>query len=575
MKTYSVRKSIPESAEKELSKYPPLTRGLLFHRGIENAEEAELFLNPDYILHTHDPFLLPGMEKAVPRILSAIDKSEKICIYSDYDMDGIPGAIVLHDFFTKIGYKNFENYIPHRHDEGFGLNHEAMEKIAGGGVKLLITVDCGVADVSEVEGMQKRGVDVIITDHHELGDILPPAFAIVNPKCKTDGKNYPCDMLCGAGVAYKLVQGLLKSKNFGLKDGVEKWSLDMVGMATCADMVPLRGENRVFAYYGMKVLRKSPRVGLLKLFRKLKVNQAEITEDDIGFTIAPRVNAASRMGVPMEAFKLLATTNETEADTLSDYLNKINDERKGIVASMVKEMRKKISEREKNEVMLPVLVMGNPSWKPSLLGLAANTLMESHARPVFLWGRDGGNEGHLKGSCRSDGSVYLNALMKETKPGTFLEYGGHHLAGGFSVSAEKIHLLENELASAYEKIRQQGFTPEENFADARMSLDDLNWNTFREIERFAPFGVGNHKPIFLFDGIEIADVKLFGKEKNHLELGFQNSKNKRVSALSFFSSPEDFGVPLQQGNKINLVATVEKSTFRNFPELRLRIVDIN
>ncbi len=349
--------------------------------------------------------------------------------------------------------------------------------------------------------------------------------------------------------------------------------LDMVGMATCSDMVPLHGENRVFAYYGMKVLRKSPRVGLLKLFRKLKVSQKDITEDDIGFTIAPRVNAASRMGVPMEAFRLLATSDETEADRLSDYLNSINDERKGIVASMVKEMRKKLSERGEGEAMRSVLVMGNPSWRPALLGLAANALMETHARPVFLWGRDGGAEGSLRGSCRSDGSVYLTSLMKEATPGIFLEFGGHHMAGGFTIATEKVHLLEDELGKAYEKVRQAGFVPEEKFADAKLALSDVNWNTWGEIERFAPFGVGNPKPVFLFENADIALVKQFGKEKNHLEIVFNKDNGKKVSAFAFFSSPKNFKVPLEAGFRVNLLATMEKSTFRNFPELRLRIVE--
>ncbi|MDD4989386.1 MAG: DHH family phosphoesterase, partial [Candidatus Pacebacteria bacterium] len=261
MKSYRVKESIPKDAEKELAEYPELTRHLLFHREIKKRDTAKVFLNPDYYVHVHDPFLLLGMEKAVERILRAIEKKEKICIYSDYDMDGIPGAIVLSDFFKKIGYfENIRVYIPHRHDEGFGLNHDALLDIAKEGAKLLITIDCGIADPKEVAHANRLGLDVIVTDHHLPGPKLPEAFAILNPKCSP---KYPFQDLCGSGVVFKLIQAILKKNNFGLKEGVEKWLLDMVGMATCSDMVPLVGENRVFAHYGLKVLRKSPRVGLM------------------------------------------------------------------------------------------------------------------------------------------------------------------------------------------------------------------------------------------------------------------------------------------------------------------------
>ncbi|MDD5068556.1 MAG: single-stranded-DNA-specific exonuclease RecJ [Candidatus Pacebacteria bacterium] len=573
MKSYSTRACLPKDAEKELEAFPELTRHLLFHRGIQNGEDAKTFLNPDYISHVHDPFLLSGMEKAVQRILKAIEKKEKICIYSDYDMDGIPGAIVLSDFFKRIGYKeNIRVYIPHRHDEGFGLNHDAIEDIAKEGAKLLITIDCGIADPKEVAHANSLGLDVIVTDHHLPGKILPEAFAIINPKCSPE---YPFQDLCGSGVVFKLVQALLLKNDFGLKEGTEKWLLDMVGMATCSDMVPLVGENRVFAQYGLKVLRKSPRVGLVKFFAKNRVNQRDLTEDDIGFTIAPRINAASRMGDPMQAFRLLSTDDEAEADELSDYLNQVNDERKGVVASMVKEMKRKISERFAKKEMPKVLVMGNPLWRPSLLGLAANTLMEAHSRPVFLWGRDGGDgEGALKGSCRSDGSVSLVGLMQATRPGVFAEFGGHHMAGGFTVISDKVHFLEEELEHAYEKAREAYEKPDALVADKKLLLEDVNWQTYGEIEKLAPFGVGNAKPVFLFDKVAIEEVKQFGKEKNHLELIFRKADGRKVSAISFFSSLKDFEVPIEKGSSVNLVASMEKSTFRNFPELRLRIIDI-
>ena len=450
---------------------------------------------------------------------------------------------------------------------------EAVKEFGKNGAKLLITIDCGIADVKEVERLNELGIDVIITDHHELGDVIPPAFAILNSK-QTDCF-YPEKMLCGAGVIFKLIQALIAKKglDWQIKEGAEKWFLDMVGIATLSDMVPLVGENRIFAYYGLKVLRKSPRVGLMKLLRKIKVEQRHITEDDIGFTISPRINAASRMGAPMDAFRLLSTSDETIADELSSHLIKLNDERKGLVASMIKEMKHTIASRDDSADKKDAIVLGNPKWKPSLLGLAANTLMQENFCPVFLWGREGENV--LKGSCRSPSHVSLVNLMKSLPEGILLDYGGHALSGGFSVSHEKILLLETEIIIALKKIKvDDDDASQEIFIDKKMSIDDANWETYKSIEKLAPFGAGNPKPLFLFEKIKIEAVKNFGKEKSHLEIIFKKSDGKNISAIGFFMKGDEWELELKEGEKINLVATMEKSVFRGFPELRLRIVDI-
>ena len=558
---------------------------LLFNRGIKTAKEAEEFLNLDYENGIHDPFLMKGMEEAVARVLRAIEANEKIVIWSDYDADGIPGAVVLHDFFKKIGFKNFENYIPHRGDEGFGLNFKAIEELAKNGAKLLITVDCGIADVEETARAQELGIDVIITDHHEPTTGQPgkisPALMILNPKQKDC--NYPNKNLCGAGVAFKLVQGLIKklmissSTKLGTapQRGWEKWLLDMVGLATLSDMVPLIGENRIFAHFGLLVLRKSPRLGLQQLLWRLKINQRFLSEDDIGFMIAPRINAASRMGQPFDAFKLLISTDEVEAGKLAAHLDKINQERKGLVAAITKEVRKIMSTRQS---VRRVIVVGNPDWRPSLLGLVANALKDDHGKPVFLWGRDG--NAILKGSCRSDG-VNLVALMTEARE-IFVEFGGHALSGGFTVAEEKIHILEEELDQAYERLVQ--LIPSHQWAssgqvklemaDAVLSLDEVNADTYGIIEKLGPFGVGNPKPIFLLKNVSPKIVRQFGREGNHLEIIFENSVGEKISAIGFFQKADDFGQPVKAGDSFNLAVTLERSYFRRLPEIRLRLVDI-
>lgn len=574
MKKYALRETIPTDVSENLKQYDELVRQLLHARGLSDADSAEKFLNPNYDLHLHDPYLLKDMEKAVKRILKAIEKNEMIGIFSDYDADGIPGGVVLHDFFKKIGYTNFVNYIPMRNEEGFGLNVSAIENLVSQGVKLIITIDCGITDIEEVETANKNKVDVIITDHHIPGKKLPKAFAIINPKQKDC--EYPEKMLCGSGVIFKVIQGVIvklkETNDDRWKEGHEKWLLDMVGLATLSDMVPLTGENRVLSYYGMKVLNKSPRVGLQRLFSLLKINQQKATEDDIAFMITPRINAASRMGLPRDAFQLLSTMDEVEAGVLAEHLNKINDERKGVVGSMVKEIKKRIEARD--EDMRHVLVFGNPEWKPSLLGLVANSFSDEHLRPVFFWGREGSNGSSIiKGSCRAGGDTDVVKLMEKVKD-VFIDYGGHKGAGGFSVSQENIHTLEDRLNEAFVELMEEDKIITDTLLDKKLSLDDVNWNTHRSVEKFAPFGLENPKPLFLFENIEVVQFKLFGKEKNHLELKFRNSKGKDVPAMAFFCTGEKFPVPVKEGSKINLVATMEKSEFRNFPELRLRIVDI-
>lgn len=588
MPNYTVEKALSSDTEKELLAYSPLLRQLLSARGLTTKELAEAFTAPDYEKHTHDPFLMKDMEKAVERILRAIQNNERVAIFSDYDADGIPGAVALHDFFKKIGYANFENYIPDRHNEGFGLNRGAVEQLKNSGTKLLITIDCGITDTLEVARANELGVDVIITDHHlprpsAEGGLGPAAYAILNPK--QSGCAYPEKMLCGSGVIFKLIQALcfrirsdVQCSMFHVPSlGWEKWLLDMVGLATLSDMVPLTGENRIFAHFGLKVLRKSPRKGLSELLSILRVNRRELNEDDIGFSISPRINAASRMGAPMDAFRLFVTEDDDEARFLAEHLNRINDERKGKVASLVKEVRIIVAKRHEDKEPT-VVVAGNPNWRPALLGLVANALVEDYCKPVFVWGRDlsakkAGCGGELKGSCRSDGSVDVNLLMQEARS-VFSDFGGHAEAGGFSVALEKVHLLEAELESAYEKVwKGRGSETAQYVVDARLSFDEMDLDLWREVSKLAPFGVGNPKPLFLFEKAVVIRVEQFGKEKKHLKLVFEKSNSEKVSAVKFFAQHGDFG-GIFPGQNINFLAHLEKSTFGNYPELRLRIVDI-
>ena len=581
-----------------MQRYGELLRTLLEKRGITDEKKADIFLNPDYERDFHDPFLMRDMEKVCVRIFESVEADEKIIIYADYDADGIPGAVILQDLFKKINYpievyphtkenevyKNAQGisfsygvgvYIPQRNSEGYGLNMEAIKEFGDKGIKLLITIDLGITAVAEVAQAQAEGIDVIITDHHIPLEILPRAYAILNPKVD----NYPEKMLCGAGVVFKLIQGFIKKYGefYKIKEGWEKWMLDMAGLATLSDMVPLQGENRAIAFFGIKVLRKSPRPGLQKLLAKINIEQKYLTEDDIGFMVVPKLNAASRMDDPKRAFELLSTDDEGEAGVLTNHLSKINDERKLIVASIMREVKKKFEKREMKEV----IVVGNPAWRVGVLGLVAGKLMDEYDRPVFVWGKD--ENDLIKGSCRSPGFVSVVELMLKNKD-SFLEYGGHELAGGFTVHSDKIHFLEEILSESLRTILEtRKDSPCEDLSktkpDITCDLGYVNMKNWKEIEKIAPFGIANPKPTFLFKNIKIEKIKKFGKNGSgeHLEITFSDAKENKqnkVVAISFFSNHDSFDKPISEGINIDLLATFDLSRFRGREELRLRIIDI-
>lgn len=603
MPTYKLRKLQGDS----------LLDHLLHSRGITDQTEKTAFLSPNYDLGTHDPFLLKDMQKVVERILRAVAQGEKICIYSDFDADGIPGAVVLHDFFKKISYTNTFHYIPDRHVEGFGIHRPALEQIIAQGASLIISIDCGIAEIENSTWIKTQkvetvradgssslsGVDLIITDHHTPGAVLPDAFAIINPK-QSDCQ-YPEKMLCGSGVIYKVVQALCqtirdgqkngdeKFANFSeIKEGWEKWLLDMVGLATLSDMVPLRGENRIFAYFGLTVLRKTPRLGLIKLFKSLKMNPAHMTEEDIAFMITPRINAASRMASPMDAFHLLSTTDDAEADRLVEYLNNLNTERKTRVAHLVKAIKKSIEERGLQDK--DIIVVGNPDWQPPVLGLVATNIVRDYGKPVFLWGR--GEDKTIKGSCRAPDGFDVVKIMREVPEtdGLFLNLGGHVAAGGYSIASDKIHTFEEKILEAHKRLGEVSSNSDmtdasgdpagqilgEILVDKVLSAGEVGRNIWSVIEKVGPYGESNPKPLFMMQGIMVLDIKFFGKTKEHLELRLQDAlTGEETKAIKFFAKEDKvIEEKLKIGEVADLVVHMEKSMFKNYPEYRLRIVDI-
>jgi single-stranded-DNA-specific exonuclease len=553
---------IPDKAVEELRSYDPLVQRLLFNRGIDTKAAAEDFLNPDFEKR-HDPFLMPDMEKAVVRLFEAIEAEERVVIYADYDCDGIPGGVVMSDFLKEIRYENFEVYIPHRHNEGYGLKKPAIDKFAADGVRLLITVDLGITNREEVAYAEVNDIDVIVTDHHEPPEDLPKAYAIVNPKVG----DYPDQMLCGAGVAFKFVEAFLSKyrEYFKVKEGWEKWLLDMVGLATLSDMVPLVDENRIFAHFGIMVMKKNRRLGMQKLLSKLRIYPRNLQEEDLTFSVAPRINAASRMAEPIRAFELLSADSIELADERVKLLTDLNDERKKLVAQYMKKAKSVLKERQERDVV----VIGDTTWQVGVLGLVAGKLADEHKKPTFVWGGNGGDE--LKGSCRSDGVTNLVEMMNGLPEDSLLQFGGHEQAGGFSLSKKQVHVFEDRLVEVYQKVKKEVTEIPVIDVDAHLTLRDINRDTVKNLKMLAPYGVGNPKPFFMFDNVLIKSARNFGKQKNHLELILSDGGVDK-KAIAFFKVVDDYN--LEDGQKRSVIASVEESFFAGKYEIRLQVIDI-
>lgn len=576
---FRTHEPIDPALREALKEYDDLTADLLVRRGIQSAEEAEAFVSPSYEKHIGDPLLILNMPKAATRIAEAINGGERITVWSDYDCDGIPGGTLFHDFLKKAG-ANFDNYIPHRHEEGFGVNVAGVEKLAASGTKVMITVDCGITDVEPIARAKELGIDVILTDHHLPHEVVPPAFAVVDPK--QEGETNTFRDFCGAGLAWKLACAVIAIGRASghawsekIPAGWEKWLLDMAGLATIADMVPLLGENRVIAKYGLLVMRKSPRLGLQALCKAARVNQRFITEDDVGFMIAPRVNAASRMGNPRDAFELFTTDDEVRANELAKELEKVNRSRRASGAAITRAAKERLEERALAGTIPPVIAMGDPDWRPGLLGLVANSLAEEYERPVFLWGREGGTT--LKGSCRAGRKGISVVALIEAAVDTFEQGGGHAASGGFTLRDDAVFDFEARMAAALETLAHAGIAAEPIRADGELNAQVTLREVLKRLERLAPYGMNNPKPIFAFRDVTLRNVSWFGKANEHLKLSVARDEFESVDAVAFYARRElgKSCETLEAGKRATLLGSLERDQFARGQPVRLRLVAIS
>jgi len=506
-------------------------------RGLTDKTLAA-FLSPDYSL-SHDPYLLPDMDQAVERLVLAHKNQESILIYGDYDIDGLTASALLLDAFNSFGFKNVDIFMPNRFVEGYGMTIDAVEKIAGDGAKLIVTVDCGSLSAKEIIRANELDVDVIVTDHHEAADKQPPAIAVVNPK-RSDSK-YPFADLAGVGVAFKLVQAL-QTKLQGLPEGHEKWLLDLVALGTICDIVPLVDENRMFAYWGLKVLAQAKRPGLRALMLVAGVDSKKVNARALGFGLGPRMNAAGRLETAQYALDMLICHDPVDALEKAQHLDDMNISRRIDQANILKTAIIQAEEYIND----PVLVVSHPDWNHGIVGIIASKLLEKYQKPVFVI-QEMGDES--KGSARSFGDFDASAALKFCK-GVIKKGGGHKLAAGVTLPTKSIDEFRKKLNEYYnsQNLKDQAdlLLP---IADATASSSELNEELVDLIGQLEPFGHGNLQPVLKSEGLLVVDVRKMGDNGQHIKLELQDADGAKIKFIAF-GAPEHYFVGI--GDKISV-----------------------
>jgi len=597
-----------------LKQYPPVILQLLWNRGLKTEEAIRAFFDVSWEKEFHDPFLFKDMEKAVALIFEAVEKKDKITIFADYDADGIPGAVILGDTLKAVGAV-FDVYIPHRELEGYGMNLKAVEELASQGTKMIITCDLGISNFAEVELAKSLGLKVILTDHHAVPEKIPPADAIIHPLAP--GENYPFKNLSGGGVAYKLAAALIQKsswtdvilKNWSgalalSKEGFLKWRADMAAISTVADMMPMLGENRVIAKFGLSVLNKTKRLGLQKMFKTARLTGQAINAESISFRIAPRINAAGRMDHGNAALQLLVSKDEAEAEQLAANLEAANSERQRLTEKVFLEAKEQIvkAAEEKN----PVLVVLGKDWPLAMVGLVAGKIAEEFYRPAFVFTTK--EDGEVGGSARSiHGWNIMHAFNRLTE--YLAKFGGHEMAGGCSLKDpskyEEFKAALTELARAdFLPLSQRGkegdlspfdkgsTRPEsgEGFSgdllipklsvDAEIDLDEVNLNFISQIEKFAPFGEANPEPVFVSRGLTVKAVDPVGKDGKHLRLAVAHNSHLIHKTIGFCLGDEtkhggvNWCKKLYVGDKVDMAFEVKRNEWQGRISPEIRIVEI-
>jgi len=489
-------------------KCPKIVAELLYRKGLGTTEEIDAFLNPR-LDQQYDPFLFPDMEKAVQRIIRAIDKGEKITVYGDYDVDGTTATTLLYLGLNRIG-ANIDYYIPHRMIDGYGLSLSSLDQLKENGTSLIISVDCGVNALEEIEAINERGMEIIITDHHNPKEELPEAVAIINPKLP--GCTYPFPYLAGVGVAYKLLMAIYKAKGLETLANTLKY-MDLVAVGTIADIVPLIGENRVFAHIGLQHLIEKKNIGLNALVQIAGLKSKVLDSSDIVFGLAPRINAAGRMGSASLAVELLISRDIEQSKELAESIERLNSLRQQEDQKTFQEACEIIEKKYSDLESVPCIVISSDDWHPGVIGIVASKLAERYYRPVLMISF---KEGWGCGSGRSVADFDLFNALKFVEH-NLPSYGGHKYAVGFTILQEYLDRFENELSRYIaDHLQLQQIKPPLEI-DHQIELYDISEFLLDWIEQFAPFGPENSRPVMLTRNVSVAGYP-YTVGRNHLKL---------------------------------------------------------
>lgn len=559
-KRWIIPAPLTPQADLALAAHPPAMRQIMFNRGISTAAEASSFLRAELTLET-DPFLLKGMDIAVARIRHALETGQSIAVYGDYDVDGVTATALLVSALRALGC-SVREYIPNRFEEGYGLNNEALTSLQADGVKLVISVDCGIRSPAEADHAKAIGLDLIITDHHEPAGDLPQALAIINPK--QEGDQYPEKYLAGVGIAFKIVEAL--HKTLQTADLQLASYLDLVALGTVADLAPLTGENRHLVRGGLRQMRQSARQGLISLAAVSDISLAKVTAINIGFALGPRLNASGRLESALDSYNLLTTTNLFEAGTLAQKLNVQNGQRQQITRKIQAEAEALAVAEETDPLILFAV---QEDFNPGVVGLAAARLTESYYRPAIV-GHIDIEKGETRCSCRSIPEFHITQALDQCAD-LLVRHGGHAAAAGFTVTNDNLSALKTRLREIAIHELDGKDLRHTLLADAETPLSEMTNDLLRYLDYLEPTGYGNPGAVFISRNLRVVSSRAVGADAKHLKLSVSDSDSKVTFAAIAFRLG-DWAAKMPQ--RIDLMYTLETNEYNGRTSLQLNVKDL-
>ena len=558
-KRWVISPPITEQADQALVKFPPILKQIVFNRGLAADAEARAFLKAEPSANT-DPFQMTGMQATVDRICYALQHNEPIAIYGDYDVDGVTATALLVQALAALG-ADVRGYIPNRFDEGYGLNKDALDTLKGQGIKLVITVDCGIRSPDEALHARTIGLDLIISDHHHPdGTNLPPAFAVINPK--QHGDIYPDKDLAGVGIAYKIAEALLTVQQ-PMNGFQSSELLDLVALGTVADLAPLVGENRTLVRKGLRQLRETKRQGLFSLAGVADLKIDKCTAGNIGFVLGPRLNASGRLESALASFELLTTKDFMRAGQLAMQLDSQNRQRQSITRTM-QEQAESIAMGEDPDAYL--LFAAHEDFNPGVVGLAASRLTEVHYRPSVVAAR---SADETRGSCRSIPEFHITDALDQCKD-LLVRHGGHAAAAGFTVKNQNLPALVARLKQIAKDQLGSKDLRQTLTADMEVPLSELNFELLKLLIFLEPTGYGNPEAVFVSRNIKVKSARTVGSEGKHLKLTLEDERGVSMDAIGFRLGHLRENLP----SHVDLMYRFEANEFNGRRTLQLNLKDV-